>query len=386
MARGCIFLHEITAGRICRDRRTKQLIHRLRRGDVALVSHPDLDSVVAEDLIRCGVSAVLNTERSFTGGFCTPGPRMLIEAGVVMLDRVDGEMLQLREGARVVIRGDQVYLGGRAVAQGHRLTLEGLKRRMGAAQKRRSHRLEAFVDNTLRFARREKSLLLEEPNLPRLKCDLKGRPALVVVRGRNYREDIRAVRSYVLEQDPAIVAVDGAADALAEAGWLPDVLLGDMDSVSDEVLRRAANCGCELVVHAYPDGSAPGLNRLRDLGLSASRFCVLGTSEDAALLLAHLAGASLIVAVGTHTDPVEFLEKGRPGMASTVLVRLRIGDRLVDAKGVSQLYRTRPRTGEVLLLLAAGLAPALAVLWLSPSFSLLLRLLALHVRVLTAGG
>ncbi len=373
-------------GRICRDSSTKQLIHRLHAGSIAMLTHPDVDSVAAEDLIRRGVSAVLNTERSFTGHLCTPGPHMLLDAGVLLLEQVRGNLAVLREGVRVSIRGERIYCGGRAVARGHLLTPGDLRWRMRLARRRSCERLKGFLDNTLSHARREKSLLLDEPALPPLRCDPGGRPALVAVRGRNYREDIRAVRSYVLEQRPVIVAVDGAADALVEAGWTPDVLLGDMDSVSDRVLHWAAANGCDLIVHAYPDGSAPGMRRLHRQGLSARRFCVAGTSEDAALLLAHLAGAELIVAVGTHTDPVEFLEKGRSGMASTMLVRLRIGDRLVDAKGVSQLYRSFPRRRDVILLVAAGLAPALTVLWLSPTLSLLLRLLALHVRVFTAGG
>lgn len=374
----------VARGRIRKGRRTKQLIHQLRPGEIAVVSHPDLDQVVAEDLIGAGVQAVLNTESAFTGRFPTPGPQLLLEAGVVLLDDVDGGVFSLPAGAVVRIEGDEVISEGRVVARGRRITSGELDSRMEQARRNMPSQLRDFVDNTLRFAHREASLLLEEPELPPLAVDARGRPALVAVRGRSYREDIRAVRTYVREQNPVIIAVDGAADAVLEAGWAPDILLGDMDSVSDRALRRVARRG-ELVVHAYPDGSAPGKERLDELGLECRLFPVSGTSEDAALLLAHGLDAELIVAVGTHTEPVEFLEKGRPGMASTMLVRLRIGSRLVDAKGVSKLYRVHPRPGDLLLLLAAGAVPLGVILWTSPGFNVLLRLFALHLRM-TVGG
>ena len=373
-------------GRIRKGRCTKQLIHRLRPGDIAVVAHPDLDSVVAEDLIHRGVRAVLNTEISFTGRFCTPGPRMLLDAGVALLDQVEEGIFDLPEGVRVAVRDRTVCHRLDVVASGRRISREELDLAMEEAIRRRPERLESFVDNTLSYARSEKDLLLEEPRVPPLSVRIQGRPVLVVVRGRSYRQDIRAIRNYVKEQNPIIIAVDGAADAVVAEGWNPHVLLGDMDSVSDRALMRVVRRGADLIVHAYPDGTAPGLKRLQCLGLSGQTFSVAGTSEDAALLLADLAGADLIVAVGTHTDPVEFLEKGRPGMASTVLVRLRVGGKLVDAKGVNRLYRTQPRAAEVALLLSAALAPILMILWMSPSFNLLLRLLALQFRMIAAGG
>ncbi len=377
-------MSEVARGRIRKGKRTKQLIHQLRPGEIAVVSHPDLDQVVAEDLIGAGVRAVLNTEAAFTGRFPTPGPQLLLQAGVILLDQVDEGIFSLPGGAVVRIEDDAVFSGGRVVARGRMITSELLEPRMAEARRNMPSQLRNFVDNTLRFARAEVSLLLEDPRLPPLAVDARGRPALVAVRGRSYREDIRAVRTYVREQNPVIIAVDGAADAVVEAGWAPDILLGDMDSVSDRTLCWVARRG-ELVVHAYPDGSAPGKERVDELGLGCHLFPVSGTSEDAALLLAHGLGAELIVAVGTHTEPVEFLEKGRPGMASTMLVRLRIGSRLVDAKGVSNLYRVYPRPGDMLLLLAAGAVPLGVILWTSPGFNVLLRLFALHLRM-TVGG
>jgi uncharacterized membrane-anchored protein len=136
---------------------------------------------------------------------------------------------------------------------------------------------------------------------------------------------------------------------LCEFGLQPDLIVGDMDSVSDETLR----CGAEVVVHAYRDGNAPGLARVQELGIEPVVFPAAGTSEDVALLLADDKGASLIVAVGTHATLIEFLDKGRAGMASTFLTRLRVGGKLVDAKGVSRLYRSRIRLSTLLLLVFA---------------------------------
>jgi uncharacterized membrane-anchored protein len=123
-------------------------------------------------------------------------------------------------------------------------------------------------------------------------------------------------------------------------------------------------CGGEIIVHAYPDGRAPGLSRVNHLGLSATMFPAAATSEDIALLLADEKGATMIVAVGTHSTLVEFLDKGRNGMASSFLTRLKIGGKLVDAKGVSRLYR-QTISGPALLLLVltaiATMAAAVAI-------------------------
>jgi len=197
--------------------------------------------------------------------------------------------------------------------------------------------LEAFVANTMEYIKREHELLLDGVGVPRLKSKLERKHVLVVVRGYHYREDLAVLRSYIREFRPVMLGVDGGADALLEAGYVPDIIVGDMDSVSDAALA----CGAELVVHAYPDGRAPGLQRLQNLGLASAVFPAAGTSEDIALLLADDLGASLIVAVGTHYTLTEFLDKGRSGGSSTWLTRLRVGSKLVEPKGVSRLYRSR---------------------------------------------
>jgi uncharacterized membrane-anchored protein len=350
------------------DRRTKNLTRRLRPGDIAVIDHVDLDRVGAEALIACGVGAVINVAPSVSGRYPNLGPDILLTAGVPLLDDVgpDG-FARLREGDLVRVLDDTVFdLDGRVLIKGEVQTAETVSRAMAVARAGLAAQLEAFASNTMEYLRRERDLLLDGIGVPDLATSFDDRHVLVVVRGYNYREDLIALRHYVREYKPVLVGVDGGADALLEAGLRPQVIVGDMDSVSDAALR----CGAEIVVHAYRDGSAPGLPRVQELGITPVVFPAAGTSEDVALLLADDGGASLIVAVGTHATLIEFLDKGRAGMASTFLTRLRVGGKLVDAKGVSRLYRSRiPVYTLVLLVLSTALAFAVA-LWVTPGGSL----------------
>ena len=334
------------------DRRTKNLTKRLRPGEVAVIDHVDIDRVSAEALVHGGAAAVINVAPSISGRYPNLGPEILIASGVPLLDAVGPEVLgQVREGELVHVDDDAIYLDGRRIASGTRQTEESVAAAMAEARAGLAVQLEAFAANTMDFLRRERELLLDGVGVPEIRTICEDRHVLVVVRGYHYREDISALRPYIREYRPVLIGVDGGADALCEAGYQPDLIVGDMDSVSDETLR----CGAEVVVHAYRDGSAPGLQRVTDLGVDAVLFPAAGTSEDIALLLADDKGASLIVTVGTHASLVEFLDKGRDGQASTYLTRLRVGGKLVDAKGVSRLYRSRIRTSSLLLLVLATL-------------------------------
>jgi uncharacterized membrane-anchored protein len=349
-----------TTGVVRVDRRTKNLTRRLRPGDIAVIDHVDLDRVAAEALLACQIGGVVNVAPSVSGRYPNLGPDILLAAGVPLIDDVGPDAFgQLREGDAVRLLGDTVFgADGRVVAKGCEQTAQSVASAMAEAREGLSAQLEAFASNTMEYLRRERDLLLDGVGVPEIATSLEGRHVLVVVRGYTYREDLVALRHYVREWKPVLVGVDGGADALLERGMKPDIIVGDMDSVSDAALT----CGAEIVVHAYRDGSAPGLNRVQELGIEPVVFPAAGTSEDVALLLADDKGASLIVAVGTHATLVEFLDKGRAGMASTFLTRLRIGGKLVDAKGVSRLYRSRiPVTTLILLVLATALAFTVAL-------------------------
>ena len=354
------------------DKRTKRLTKRLRPGDVAVIDHVDLDRVAAEGLVSGGVAAVVNVAPSISGRYPNLGPEVLLAAGVPLVDATGPDIFaHVRDGDRVRVHGGEVYDDdGRVVATGTEQTPELLTAAMAEARAGLAVQLEAFAANTMEYLRRERELLLDGTGVPDIRTKLEGRHALVVVRGYDYRQDLVALRPYIREYHPILIAVDGGADALLEAGLRPDLIVGDMDSVSDEALR----CGAEIVVHAYRDGTAPGLARVQDLGIEPVVFPAAGTSEDVALLLADDKGATLIVAVGTHATLVEFLDKGRAGMASTFLTRLRVGGKLVDAKGVSRLYRSRIRLSTLLLLVAAVIIAFLAALFVTPGGQVYLQL------------
>ncbi|MGQ9779199.1 MAG: putative cytokinetic ring protein SteA [Bacillota bacterium] len=360
------------------DARTKNLLKRLRPGEIAVIDHQDLDQVAAEGLVRAKVKAVVNARPSISGRYPNPGPQILLEAGVMILDDVGPAVMQkVREGAPVEIHGASLWQDGKEIARGRLLDRATVARLMARTRENLGTELEKFVQNTLEYALKEKDLILGGIHPPEIKTKIKGRQVLVVVRGSNYREDLAALRSYIREMRPVLIGVDGGADALLEAGYRPDILIGDMDSVSDEALCS----GAEIVVHAYPDGRAPGLARVKALGLSCHLFPAPGTSEDIAMLLAYERGADLIVAVGAHSNMIDFLEKGRPGMASTFLVRLKVGAILVDARGVSRLYHSWLKTGYLVGMFVAALLPLLALILVAGSLPPILQILWVQVKL-----
>ena len=342
------------------DRRTKNLIKRLKPGDIAIIDHVDLDRVAADALVRSQVKAVINAAPSISGRYPNQGPQVLVDAGIPLVDDVGPDVFDLvKEGQQIRLDGETLYLADAVVAKGTRQTAESVASDMATAKDGLAEQLRAFVTNTFEYINRDSELLAEGIRMPDLKTKLAGRHALVVARGYRYHEDLKALRSYIREFKPVIIAVDGGANALIEAGYWPHMIVGDMDSVSD----RALKSGAEVVVVAYLNGHAPGLPRVQDLGIESVICPSPGTSEDVAVLLADEAGASLIVTVGMRFGLVEFLDKGRSGMASAVLTRIRVGDKIVDAKGVSRLYQSRISGKSLIFLAIAALAPIIALAW-----------------------
>jgi uncharacterized membrane-anchored protein len=372
----------IRAARICKDRRTKNLTRRLKPGEIALIHHADLDTTAARALVERRVLAVVNAVRSVTGRYPNRGPSVLLEAGIPILDNIGDEAFEtVRDGSTGHIEGNTLHLENGVCLQGVELTAGVLEEQSTAAHENLSSELDRFARNTLDFLQREQGLLYESIEVPNLKTRFNDRHVLIVVRGEGYKDDLALLTDYLRDTHPILLAVDGGADALLEARLRPDVILGDMDSVSDEALR----CGAELVVHGYKRGDsrgAPGLERIKSLGLEASVLNSLGTSEDVAMLLADELGARLVVAVGTHFSLEEFLDKGRNGMSSTFLTRLRVGSKLVDAKGIARLWAgSRPRIRELALVVLASSTPIIAVLVLSPAGQNLLQIIRVWMHV-----
>lgn len=354
------------------DRRTKDLVKRVQPGDIMVIDHEDLDRVAAETIVDAQVGGVINAQQSISGRYPNLGPLLVCAAGIPLIDGVGPEVLdRLTDGQKITLSGGNVLVGGEIVASGARQTMQSLEARIETARHSMGEELARFAENTLSYLTEERHLLLDEPDIPDIEVDMKGRHVLIVVRGADYKDDLAALRrsGYLGEQRPLVVGVDGGADALLEIGQTPDVIIGDMDSVSERALR----CGAVLVVHAYTDGRAPGAERLIELGLNHILYSAAGTSEDIAMLLAYEKGAELIVAVGTHSSMVEFFDKGRGGMASTFLVRMKVGPILVDAKGVSRLYHQSVRKGDLALLVLSAVFTLIVIILISEPVRLVLR-------------
>jgi uncharacterized membrane-anchored protein len=346
------------------DRRTKNLVRRLSADDIAIIDHTDLDRVSAEELVESGVRVVVNVGESQSGRYPNPGPLTLVRGGVRLIDAPGADLFeQVNEGELLTVRGAGLYRNGACLAAGRVLDAGELERALAEQRSRVTHALEAFADNTMRYLREEGKLLAEGIEFPPLNTRFRDRHALVVARGPGYKRDLRMVKPYVRDFKPVLIAVDGGADALIEAGYKPDVIVGDMDSVSDAALA----CGAELVVHAYRDGPAPGGERAERLGVPYQVVPVTGISEDVALLLAYEKGSALIVAVGTHFNLIEFLERNRAGMSSTFVTRLKVGEILIDAKGVSRLASRQVGIWPLVLFTLAGLAAIAVAIAVSPA-------------------
>ena len=318
-------------------RRTKELVKRLGPADIAVIDHRNVDRLAAEELIACRVRAILNASPSSDGSYPNTGPLVLVRAGVPLIDAGPELFELLEEGDPLEIAGGRISSEGKPVAEGTPLRADQLERDLDAQRTRIDRALRDFTENTLAHLREEAGLLYGAIDLPETRTRFRDRHVLIVVRGTDHVRDLRALRAYIEDVNPILVGVDGGADAIIRERLRPDVVLGDMDSAGETALRS----GAELIVHAYPDGEAPGAGRLRRLALPHTVVPSAGTSQDVAMLLAYEKGASLIVSVGAHFNLVEFLERRRGGMSSTFLTRLRIGETLVDAKGVSHLYPPR---------------------------------------------
>jgi uncharacterized membrane-anchored protein len=359
--------------------RTKHLVKRLHPGEIAVIDHVNVDRIAAEELITCGVAGVVNASPSSDGKYPNAGPLMLARAGIRLIDAPDAAVFDLlRDGQQLTLEGDgAVMVGGEEVFRGRVLDVSGLEHQLAAQRARIDEVLAEFAENTVEHVRQETDILTGAIDFPPTRVSFRDRHVLIVVRGERHRRDLKALRTYIRNVRPLIVAVDGGADGVLEAGLKPDMILGDMDSASDAAL----GCGAELVVHAYPDGRAPGQQRLLDMGLDHKVVPAAGTSEDVAMLMAHEKGADLIVSVGAHFNLIEFLDRKRGGMSSTFLTRLRIGEKLVDAKGVSRLYRPSSTLMPVIFFVVAFLVLVTILIITSPALNDVFELFWLKVRI-----
>jgi uncharacterized membrane-anchored protein len=354
-------------------------VKRLGPDDVAVIEHAAIDRVSGEDLVASGVRCVVNVSTSASPRYGNQGPVVMTEAGIHLVDMPGAPLFDvLKDGERVVVSDGRLFRGEELVWEGEVQDRDAVTSAYEAGRRGIGEALEAFAANTMTHIREERELVSGNLDLPDFATRFRDRSALVVVRGVDHKKDLYTLRSYVRDRSPVLIGVDGGADAIIEAGWTPDMIVGDMDSATDRALR----CGAELIVHAYPDGRAPGRDRLDDMELDYKVVPAPATSEDIAMLIAAEKGAELIVTVGSHFNLVEFLDKNREGMSSTFLTRLRIGEILVDAKGVSRLYRPSAGRGPILFVTLAALVTLVIAVLTSRTLGPLLDLVWLKVQIL----
>ncbi|MTI68315.1 MAG: hypothetical protein FH753_17170 [Firmicutes bacterium] len=365
-------------GKIKKDKVTKKLVKKLNPGDIALISHKDLDEVAAISLVEAKVKGVINVKETVSGKYPNQGPYVLMKNNIPIYEVNNKNFFAfINDKDYIEIKDGKIHVNKRKVFLCNLLNEDIIYNLLDKGYKNIENELDKFIENTLNYAKTEKNLILGEIKAPNIKTKINNKPVVVVIRGKDYKKDLKAIKHYIKEEKPVLIGVDGGGDALLDCGLKPDIVIGDMDSVSDRCLKITK----ELIVHAYPDGKAPGLDRLLKLGLNPLIFPSKGTSEDIALLLAYCNEADLIVAVGSHNNMIEFLEKGRKGMSSTFLVRLKIGSKLIDAKGVNKLYSNKIKARYLLGLTIAPLIPVIILSLMSNPIKELLLLLQMKIRL-----
>ncbi|NLJ80281.1 MAG: hypothetical protein GX335_04580 [Firmicutes bacterium] len=365
-------------GKVRLGKRTKELAPLLEAKEIAVICHRDLDAIGAAGLIDAKAGAVINASSSLTCRFPNLGPRLLFEQGILHLDCAGRHLFEILEDGDIIeIEGRKIIHKGEVIAVGRVVTGHLVAERKKFSDLNLPAELDRFVANTLCYAQKEKRALLGKLIFPALDIKFQDKTVVVVVRGLGYKEDLQILTPFIQEAKPILMGVDGGADALLGFGYTPHLIVGDMDSVSDAALKS----GAVLVAHAYQSGECPSAERLLRLGLNFHPVSIPGTSEDLGLLLAHDQGASLIVLVGSHSHMIDFLEKGRRGMASTFLTRLKIGPILLDAKKVSELYRAGTSWSVAAVVLAA-LIPILVFIGLASPWKHYFRLLWLQLRLI----
>jgi len=345
------------------DRRTQVLLPRLRPGDLAVIDHLDLDRASAQALVDARVAAVLNVSPFLSGRYPALGPALLAEAGIMMVDRLEG-LQHVPDGVRVRVHDEMVYVDDKPVALGRLVDAVLLEQEMTQARSGLSTQLETFTHNSSEFLRREGPLLLHGEGLPTGGSRLAGRPAIVVVEGRDHKSELKRIAAFLRERRPVLIGVDRGADALQDAGHPPDVVVlensgGELPSAN--TLRAARD-----VVVRVDRGDRRPLEQLERLGLRPLRVETSATAEDIALLLADDGDASVIVGVGMHATLEEFLDRQRSGLGSTYLTRLKVGAKLVDATSVPVLYSGRLRPRHLFLALLVGLIALAAAVATTP--------------------
>lgn len=322
---------------------TKKLVNYLCNDDIAVIRHNDIDELAAAALVDKGVRAVINTGTTMTGHYKAAGAMTLLLSGVPVIDsRLDLGCFNDYDLVTVV-ENDMIINGIIFKNSCSIVDMEYVRKKQLEAEKNEDREVIKFICNTISHAQNEYLHIVGYSDYPDLRSQLEGRHVVVVVRNKCSSDELKSLKSYIESYHPVFIAVDGGADLILNLGYIPDILIGDMDSVSDIGIYRSR----EIILHAYDDGCCPCLGRILPMNVPYSMIKLKGTSEDAALMLAYRKKAQLIVLVGGHSCMYDFLDKGREGMSSTFVIRTLVGERLVDCKGLGIIAQSEAEGKEV---------------------------------------
>ncbi|MBV7295526.1 thiamine pyrophosphokinase [Corynebacterium sp. TAE3-ERU12] len=320
--------------------RLDRALRKLSAGDILVLDAPDIPLEVARRIVAAKAAAVINAAEFSTGNVPNYGPQLLLENGVQLVENAGTEAFEkIKDGKTGRLHEGKLYYGDRRVAAGDEVDTDSLVRTFNEARTSLVDRMEALSGNLVEFSATEAPLYVDGLGIPMIDPKLHNRKTVVVSPGPRHEETLKNLSNFIREYDPVLIGVDAGADTLKDAGYLPDLIIGDPKSMRAETLR----CGAQVVLPADPDGHAAGLERIQDLNIGAITFPALTDSAtDLALLLAEHHGAEMIVNVGApvNLDGV-FAAADNPETPSALLARLKAGGKLVDGEVVADLYRVQ---------------------------------------------
>src|SRR5271157_924 len=353
------------------DRNIDRLLRRVCPGDIVVLDILDLDRITADALVEADIAAVVNASPSVSGRYPNLGPEVLVNNGVTLIDETGPEIFKkVKDGSKIRLHEGGVYSGDRRLVRGTERTDHDIADLMREAKSGLAAHLEAFAGNTIEFIKSESPLLIDGIGIPDVDVDLRRRHVVVVADEDHAADDLKRLKPFIKEYQPVLIGVGTGAEALRKAGYRPQIIVGDPDKISTEALK----CGAHVVLPADADGHALGLERIQDLGVGAMTFPAAGSAVDLALLLADHHGAALLVTAGHSANIETFFDRARQhSNPSTFLTRLRVGEKVVDAKAVATLYHNRISGGAIALLILTMLITVIVALWVSRTDTMVLH-------------
>ena len=344
-------------GRVRVDDRPKHLATRLERGEIAVINVADLDRESAAALVEAAPIAVLNAQPSLTGRTAALGPRLILDAGIALVDDLGQDIMSLREGQEVAVTGGKVLVDGGVIATGRTVSAEDLDVEVADS----ATLFAGFEGSVEDYLAKDGATVLRGEGVPPID-GLGKRPILLVSAASEAASDCRALARWRSEAAPFVIAVDGGADVALKAHLTLDLVVGDADLMSEKAIRRARS----FIVRVGGDGLAPGAQRLDRMGIVYERVAMAGTSLDAAFVVAAHSGATAVVTAGVSYGEAELVDAGRALVAPAFFSRLAVGSRLIGAQAVAATFRPRPRGWTLVLLALVALGLMGVALWSTP--------------------